>query len=124
MRTMTSILLAAAWLGESTAIAAASNLERGLPAPGYSQPQPLQAQAIAAGDSTDVGPGQQTPRPGSPGGNPPGSLSHELSRSRGVIHPPTSPDRNVVTPPHVGTSPMPVIPPPGTPGGNPRVQPK
>ncbi|HZU88736.1 MAG TPA: hypothetical protein VE993_05715 [Stellaceae bacterium] len=42
-----------------------------------------------------------------------GSLSHRLSRSGGVLHPP----------PFSGNS-TPVIPPPGTPGGNPHIQPK
>lgn len=41
------------------------------------------------------------------------SLSRQLNRSGGVLHPP----------PLAGSS-MPVIPPPGTPGGNPKVQPK
>jgi hypothetical protein len=52
------------------------------------------------------------------------SLSRELNQSGGVIHPPPSADRNVVTPPNRATSSTPVIPPPGTPGGNPLVQPK
>ena len=55
---------------------------------------------------------------------PPGTLSHDLNRSRGVIHPPSTGDGGVVTPPSQGTSSMHVIPPPGSPGGNPRVQPK
>jgi hypothetical protein len=53
-----------------------------------------------------------------------GSLSHEFSRSSGVIHPPPSGDHSVVQPPMQGESRMPVIPPPGTPGGNPQVHPK
>jgi hypothetical protein len=53
-----------------------------------------------------------------------GSLSHELSRSSGVIHPPPSGDHGVVQPPMQDQSRMPVIPPPGTPGGNPLVRPK
>jgi hypothetical protein len=51
-------------------------------------------------------------------------LSHQLSRSGGVIHPPPTADRGVIAPPNQGTSRTPVIPPPGTPGGNPLVQPK
>jgi hypothetical protein len=54
----------------------------------------------------------------------PGSLSHELSQSGGVIHPPPSGDRNVVPPPNQASSRTPVIHPPGTPGGNPRIEPK
>jgi hypothetical protein len=54
--------------------------------------------------------GPQRVVPGDAGG---GSLSHRLSRSGGVLHPP----------PFSGSS-TPVIPPPGTPGGNPHLQPK
>jgi hypothetical protein len=72
------------------------------------------------------GNGNIVPQQQSPSGSSPahGSLSHELSRSGGVIHPPSTPDRGVVAPPNQGTSRTPVIPPPGTPGGNPLVQPK
>jgi hypothetical protein len=52
------------------------------------------------------------------------SLSHELSRSRGVIKPPPTPDQNVLTPPNENAVKTPVIAPPGTPGGNPTVIPK
>ena len=52
------------------------------------------------------------------------SLSHELSRSRGVIKPPPTPDQNVMTPPNENAVKTPVIAPPGTPGGNPMVIPK
>jgi hypothetical protein len=69
----------------------------------------------------DTIPQQQPPS----GSNPAhGSLSHQLSRSGGVIHPPPTGDGGVVAPPNQGTSRTPVIPPPGTPGGNPLVQPK
>jgi hypothetical protein len=51
-------------------------------------------------------------------------LSHELSRSRGVIKPPPTPDQNVLTPPNENAVKTPVIAPPGTPGGNPTVIPK
>ena len=53
-----------------------------------------------------------------------GSLSHRLSHSQGVLHPPPTGDKNTVTPPATGMGRTPVIPPPGTPGGNPQVQPK
>lgn len=53
-----------------------------------------------------------------------GSLSHQLSRSQGVLQPPPTGDKNTVTPPTTGAGRTPVIPPPGTPGGNPQVQPK
>jgi len=54
-----------------------------------------------------------------------GTLSEQLSRSGGVIRPPTEVDRKIeATPPNPGASTMPVIPPPGTPGGDPDVKPK
>jgi hypothetical protein len=52
------------------------------------------------------------------------SLSKNLSDSGGVVRPPPTLDKGVVTPPDTGPKSMPVIPPPGTPGGNPNVQPK
>jgi hypothetical protein len=58
-------------------------------------------------------------------GSSSGSLSHELSRSGGVIHPPANPDPGLTKPaPDLGPHSMPVIPPPGTPGGNPDIKPK
>jgi hypothetical protein len=53
------------------------------------------------------------------------TLSEELSKSRGVIKPPTGIDPGIKVPapePHPGTTI--VIPPPGTPGGDPTVIPK
>jgi len=50
---------------------------------------------------------------------PDNSFGHQLSRSRGVIKPPPTPDANVVTPPNENSVKTPVIAPPGTPGGNP-----
>ena len=53
------------------------------------------------------------------------SLSHELNRSGGVIHPPANVDPGLNQPaPDLGPHSMPVIPPPGTPGGNPDIKPK
>lgn len=80
-----------------------------------------QTQPIAPNGNETAVP-QQQPQPGST--TKPSSLSHELSRSGGVIHPPPSGDKAVVSPPNQSTSRTPVIPPPGTPGGNPMVQPK
>jgi hypothetical protein len=51
------------------------------------------------------------------------NLSDKLSRSDGVICPPRSVDREIVTPPPGGGM-TPVIPPPGSPGGDPNVRPK
>lgn len=75
-----------------------------------------------ASDSNQNAVPQQQRRSGS--GAAPGSLSRELSRSGGVIHPPPTGDQSVVPPPNQGTSRTPVIPPPGTPGGNPTIKPK
>ena len=86
---------------------------------GLARNSPVMANAISENKSTVP---QQQPQLGS--SNAPGSLSHQLSRSGGIIHPPPSGDRSVVQPPNQGTSSTPVIPPPGTPGGNPLVQPK
>lgn len=77
------------------------------------QPVPVAADA----DTNTVSPPPQS-------GRPPGSLSRELNRSGGIIHPPPSGDRAVIAPPNQRTSRMPVIKPPGTPGGNPQLQPK
>lgn len=68
------------------------------------------------------GSAHQLPQSGS--STAPGSLSRELSQTGGVIHPPPSGDRGVVTPPNQAASRTPVIHPPGTPGGNPQIQPK
>ncbi len=85
-----------------------------------------QAQTAAPPSSRDRATPPTTPGEGSTtqpdGGN--GSLSHELSRSGGVVKPPETGDRGVVTPPPTGTQSTPVIPPPGTPGGNAEVKPK
>ena len=69
-------------------------------------------------------PGDQAPQDKAPGAAS-GSLSEQLSRSGGVIHPPTAIDRPIEAPtPNPGARSMPVIPPPGTPGGNPDIKPK
>jgi hypothetical protein len=71
--------------------------------------------------STDIDPADRskTETQGQVGGN----LSEKLSRSDGVICPPQTLDREIVTPPPGGGK-MPVIPPPGSPGGDPNVRPK
>lgn len=77
------------------------------------------AVAIAAEE-----PSSQTPGTGQTAPPASGSLSSDLSRSGGVITPPTGVDPEIKqTPPPTGST-MPVIPPPGTPGGNPAVKPK
>ena len=50
------------------------------------------------------------------------TLSGQLSRTNGTLHPPPV-DPGMQKKPTVGGT-MPVVPPPGTPGGNPRVIPK
>ena len=58
-------------------------------------------------------------------GSSSGSLSHRLSQSGGVIHPPANLDPGLAQPaPDLGPHSMPVIPPPGTPGGNPDIKPR
>jgi hypothetical protein len=52
-----------------------------------------------------------------------GTLSDQLSQSKGVICPPAGVDPGVHVPP-VANGRMPVIPPPGTPGGDPNLIPK
>jgi hypothetical protein len=97
------------------------------PALAQSQGNPLHA----AGAGFSLTENSQTHRtesgsehPGEPRAQSGSSLNRELNQSDGVIHPPPSADRNIVTPPNRATSSTPVIPPPGTPGGNPLVQPK
>jgi hypothetical protein len=53
------------------------------------------------------------------------SLSHELNRTGGVIHPRANVDPGLTQPaPDIGPHSMPVIPPPGNPGGNAEIKPK
>jgi hypothetical protein len=88
--------------------------------PNRSLDQNAQTQPTAPNRSESTLP--QQPQSGSSAASD--SLSRELNRSGGVIHPPPTGDGGVVAPPNQGTSRTPVIPPPGTPGGNPLVQPK
>jgi hypothetical protein len=53
-----------------------------------------------------------------------GTSSSELSRSGGVIVPPSGVDPGIKQSPPPSDAKMPVIPPPGTPGGNPSIKPK
>jgi hypothetical protein len=63
----------------------------------------------------------QKVEPGSSGS----SLGERLSRSGGVIRPPSGIDLGMAQPaPKLAPRSTPIIPPPGTPGGNPRVEPK
>ncbi len=83
-----------------------------------------QTQNGATGAAPNQEPGANGQVPQSDSSAAPGSLSHELNRSGGVIRPPAIHDPGVVSPPNQGVSRTPVIPPPGSPGGNPNVQPK
>jgi hypothetical protein len=52
-------------------------------------------------------------------------LGQQLSKSKGVIEPPTDIDREIEVPaPEPDPKTTPVIPPPGSPGGDPSIQPK
>ena len=77
-----------------------------------SRTQNGQTEPTAANGDENIAPPQE---PQSGTGAARGSLSHELSRSGGVIQPPPSADRGVVSPPNRGASRTPVIPPPGKP---------
>ncbi|HYM01754.1 MAG TPA: hypothetical protein VET85_02345 [Stellaceae bacterium] len=60
-----------------------------------------------------------------PGTGPSGrSLSHQLSRSNGVLRPPATGNDDVLHPPATGNDRMPVIPPPAATGGSGSVVPK
>jgi hypothetical protein len=52
------------------------------------------------------------------------SLSEQLSRSGGVLHPPSGIDPEIHKPAPDPAPPMPVIPPPGSPGGRQDIHPK
>lgn len=54
-----------------------------------------------------------------------GTLSGQLNRTNGVIHPPAGADSSAVKPaPQIGQQSTPVIPPPGSPGNNQNIEPK
>lgn len=81
------------------------------------------------GGALNSPPGAETTAPQQPdkglSGSSGGSLSRELNRSGGVIHPPANVDPGLSHPaPEIGAQSMPVISPPGTPGGNPDIKPK
>jgi len=123
MQTIITALLVAAVCLSTGITAVAARSQDGVPNDGssWSLARNSQAMANAISENKSTAP-RQPPQSGS--SNALGSLSHQLSRSGGVIHPPPSGDRSIVQPPKQGTSSTPVIPPPGTPGGNPLVQPK
>lgn len=106
MHAMIRLLIMALFLGAGAGIATAQT--------------PAEPRAAAPGQ----GPAANGQIPQSAPSGPPGSLSKQLNRSGGVIPPPPTPDRGVVSPPNQGVSRTPIIPPPGSPGGNPNVQPK
>jgi len=82
---------------------------------------------VASAQSAGTAPRQAqpaTPRDQDQSADGNGSLSNDLSQSRGIVRPPATGDHSVIEPPSTGPHAMPIIPPPGTPGGNPDVQPK
>jgi hypothetical protein len=89
------------------------------------RPPPAQAPSTAPSGqqecSTEIDPTDRSN--GETRGQGGGNLSDKLSRSDGVICPPRSADREIVTPPPGGGM-TPVIPPPGSPGGDPNLRPK
>jgi hypothetical protein len=110
-----TLMMTAAALGAAMTACPAWSQTSHSPAP-QARPEQHQGQPMRPGDET--GPQQGT------SAAPSGSLSDELSRSGGVMQPPSTGDQGVVAPPKAGPQSTPVIPPPGTPGGNQEVQPK
>jgi hypothetical protein len=90
------------------------------------EPAPMVRMAQADADQTrpPVEPraGTRHQQAANPDQNQP--LSQSLSQSHGVIEPPSTGDKSVVSPLNAGKQSMPVIAPPGAPGGNENVQPK
>jgi hypothetical protein len=82
----------------------------------------LMGAALPAAAAVDTQPPQTVPEKAGP---PAQSLSEQLDRSHGIIHPPADLDAGMAQPPPVtGRGIMPIVPPPGTPGGNPKIEPK
>ena len=101
----------------------------GVPGVAFAAPAVAFAQAGGAVESPPPSAGGDKAAPAQPeedlSASSTGSLSHQLNRSGGVIHPPTNIDPGLThLAPDLGPHSMPVIPPPGTPGGNPDIKPK
>jgi hypothetical protein len=80
-----------------------------------------QVQQPGIGAQNAPGQGTATPEDSKPGQ----SLSDKLSRSQGVVKPPSDIDPGIHAPaPEPDPQTTPVIPPPGTPGGGSDIQPK
>jgi hypothetical protein len=105
-----------------TLLAAACLFEASLVSFAFSQaappPDPLRPPLATQPSDTPV-PGDVPTKP-----RPDESLSDQLSRSHGVLHPPSGTDPEIRKPTPSTGSQMPVIPPPGTPGGRQDTQPK
>jgi hypothetical protein len=110
-----TLMMTAAALGAAMTACPAWSQTSPSPAP-RTMPEQHNGQPARPDDQTSPQQGTSTA--------PSGSLSDELSRSGGVVRPPSTGDRGVVAPPKAGPQSTPVIPPPGTPGGNQEVQPK
>ncbi len=114
-RSNRAMLLMAAAMLSTTMVSAATRSQTATPQPPQGrETQPPQRDGSAGGQGSST----------APEAGPPGYLSNELSRSQGVVRPPSTGDQGVVPPPSAGAPSTPVIPPPGTPGGNQQVQPK
>ncbi len=87
---------------------------------GQAAPQrdPLQPPATAQPHDTPL-PGNVPTQP-----HPDESLSDQLSRSSGVLHPPAGTDPGIKEPAPSTGSQIQVLPPPGAPGGRSDIQPK
>ena len=110
-----TLMMTAATLGAAMTACPAWSQTSPSPAP---QTIPEQHRGQPARPGEQSGPQQGTSTA------PSGSLSDELSRSGGVVQPPSTGDQGVVAPPRAGPQSTPVIPSPGTPGGKQDVQPK
>jgi hypothetical protein len=112
--------------GRAGTVVLAGALVVALAAPGYAQTGAARSDTVPppSTDPRNVTP----PAPGSSGSSTSeqtGSISDQLSRSGGVIHPPANVDPEMRQPaPNTGPNSMPVVPPPGTPENNPQVKPK
>jgi hypothetical protein len=113
------ISTAAGLLLVASLVSAASAQRPTTPAPKQDTPAPsAQQQQRCAPSSGSL----DQSRPETRGQAAP-ELGDRLSKSNGVICPPTGVDPEIATPPPGGGK-TPVIPPPGTPGGNPNIIPK
>jgi hypothetical protein len=101
-------IIAATMIGGTTTVRAASDRPPSLETQPQDQPEKIDPPLRPGQQQTEV------PRAPDEKGAP----------TNGVIHPPETGDKSVLTPPKADRAPMPELKPPGSPGGNPNVQPK